>query len=116
MEITRETQGAVCILRVESDRIDAAIAIQFKDMFRDVAASVSGPVVLDLGQVTFLDSSGLGAVVAARKLLGADRTLELAGLNPAVEKVMQLTRMNTVFPIHATRDAALAAHGVAPAA
>tara|TARA_R110002073_G_scaffold78080_1_gene188529 strand:+ start:660 stop:971 length:312 start_codon:yes stop_codon:yes gene_type:complete len=103
-------------MRVESDRIDAAIAIQFKDMFRDMAATVDGPVVLDLAQVTFLDSSGLGAVVAARKLLGADRALELAGLNPAVEKVMQLTRMNTVFLIHDTRDAALAAHGVAPAA
>lgn len=116
MEITCETQGPVCIMRVESDRIDAAIAIQFKDMFRDLTAEITGPVVLDLGQVTFLDSSGLGAVVAARKLLGADRVLELAGLNPAVEKVMQLTRMNTVFPIHANRDAALAAHGVAPAA
>lgn len=103
-------------MRVETDRIDAAIAIQFKDRFRDLAAAAEGPVVLDLGQVTFLDSSGLGAVVAARKLLGPDRTLELAGLNPAVEKVMQLTRMNTVFPIHDTRDAALAAHGSAPAA
>ena len=116
MDITCETQGPICIMRVESDRIDAAIAIQFKDMFRDMAATVDGPVVLDLAQVTFLDSSGLGAVVAARKLLGADRALELAGLNPAVEKVMQLTRMNTVFLIHDTRDAALAAHGVAPAA
>ncbi len=116
MDITCETQGPVCIMRVISDRIDAAIAIQFKDLFRDMVACVTGPVVLDLGQVTFLDSSGLGAVVAARKLLGADRTLELAGLNPAVEKVMQLTRMNTVFLIHPDRDAALAAHGVAPAA
>ena len=116
MDITCETQGPICIMRVESDRIDAAIAIQFKDMFRDMATTVDGPVVLDLAQVTFLDSSGLGAVVAARKLLGADRALELAGLNPAVEKVMQLTRMNTVFLIHDTRDAALAAHGVAPAA
>jgi len=116
MQMTCETRGPVCIMRVESDRIDAAIAIQFKDMFRDMAATAPGPVVLDLAQVTFLDSSGLGAVVAARKLLGAERTLELAGLNPAVEKVMQLTRMNTIFLIHATRDAALAAHGVAPAA
>ena len=116
MEMSLQPQGAVSVLRVGNDRIDAAIAIQFKDRFRDITADVAGPVVLDLGRVTFLDSSGLGAVVAARKLLGPNRALELAALSPAVEKVMQLTRMNTVFPIHDTVADALTAHGVAPAA
>lgn len=111
-----EAKGAVSVLRVDSDRIDASIAIQFKDRFRDITATVTGPVVMDLGPVTFLDSSGLGAVVAAHKLLGADRALELAALTPAVRKVMQLTRMTTVFPIYDTVADALLAHGVAPAA
>ena len=42
---------------------------------------------------------------AARLL---DRPLELAGLNPAVSKVMSLTQMDSVFTIHPTLDAALA--------
>jgi len=39
-------------------------------------------------------------VVAVMKLLGPDRTLELACLTPTVEKVFRLTRMDSVFVIH----------------
>ncbi len=116
MEMTVSGFGGVDVIRVEVERVDASVAIQFKDVFRDLTRNSSGPVVLDLSRVVFLDSSGLGAVVAARKLLGESGRLELAELSPAVDKVMCLTRMNTVFPIHETLSDALAAHGVAPAA
>ncbi|WP_071674450.1 STAS domain-containing protein [Nioella nitratireducens] len=116
MEITFEEKQTVAVLHVVPDRIDASVAIQFKDSFRDLIRDWSGPVVLDLQNVVFLDSSGLGAVVAARKLLGAERPLILSGLSPAVDKVMRLTRMNAVFPIHANVDDALATHGNASAA
>lgn len=109
MNLSFETRGAVGILRVEDSRLDASVAIAFKDRFRDLVSGSSGDVILDLANVAFLDSSGLGAIVAARKILGADRGLELAGLGPAVEKVMTLTRMNTVFPIHADVETALRA-------
>jgi anti-sigma B factor antagonist len=110
MKMSFETRGALCVLRVDEVRIDACVAIQFKDQFRDLTQDRHGDVILDLSQVGFLDSSGLGAVVAVRKLLGDGRVLALAGLTPAVDKVMTLTRMNTVFPIHTDLDAALEAH------
>ncbi len=116
MEITFEPKGAVAVLHVVPDRIDASVAIQFKDRFRDLTRDWTGPVVLDLQNVMFLDSSGLGAVVAARKLMGEERSLDLCALSPAVDKVMRLTRMNAVFPIHADVERALAAHGNASAA
>lgn len=88
------------LVQVRDARIDAAGAIDFKDQMRDLVAGHAGRVVLDLSAVGFIDSSGLGAVVAVRKSLGPDRPLELAGLTPAVEKVFRLTRMDTVFVIH----------------
>jgi len=114
MKMSFESRGGVGLLRVDEARLDASVAIQFKDRFRDLAGPAQGDVILDLSQVDFLDSSGLGAVVAARKLLGAGRVLELAGLTPAVDKVMTLTRMCTVFPIHADLEAALATRAAAP--
>jgi anti-sigma B factor antagonist len=108
MKMTYETRGTVGLLTVDEARIDASVAIQFKDRFRDLTQDGDGDVILDLSRVEFLDSSGLGAVVAARKLLGAGRILELAGLTPAVDKVMTLTRMDTVFSIHADLGTALA--------
>jgi anti-sigma B factor antagonist len=100
------------IIHVREPRIDAAGAIDFKDRMRDLTSGDGRRVMLDLSQVGFIDSSGLGAVVAVRKALGPERPLELASLTPAVEKVFRLTRMDTVFivhpglpPVNALRDA-----------
>lgn len=102
MQLSAEDRGDYLLIRVEGDRIDAAATIQFKDRMR--ALTEGGPLrtVLDLSRVSFIDSSGLGAVVAAMKALGSDRKLELACLSPTVLKVFHLTRMDTIFRIHGT--------------
>ncbi|GLO76677.1 anti-sigma factor antagonist [Sulfitobacter pontiacus] len=91
------------------ERIDAAVARAFKEAMRDMIEDGPPVVILDLGQVNFIDSSGLGAVVATLKLLLPDRSLTLAGLTPSVDRVFRLTRMDSVFPLFPTLDAALAA-------
>lgn len=100
MQLSAEDRGNYTLIRVEGERIDAAGAIQFKDRMRALTEGGMSRVVLDMTAVSFIDSSGLGAVVAAMKALGPDRTLELAALSPTVEKVFRLTRMDTVFRIH----------------
>lgn len=109
MELFSTDSGDTRVVQVIDNRIDAAVAIQFKDAMR--AETDGGPerVVLDLSQVSFIDSSGLGAVVAAKKLLNGNHILELAGLTPVVAKVFKLTRMDTVFKIHADVAAAVPA-------
>lgn len=99
MELHVETRGDVLVVRPEDERLDAVAAIPFKEQMRGLTAGHRGPVVLDLSRVVFLDSSGLGAIVAVMKSLGVPRRLELAELQPNVDKVMRLTRMDTVFRI-----------------
>lgn len=111
MKLKSRTHGPLCVVDVAEARIDAAVAIAFKDAMRDLSDGAGGDVVLNLAQVDFIDSSGLGAIVAAMKHLGPDRRLHLVALGSAVEKVFRLTRMDSVFAIHPTLDAALAAHG-----
>jgi anti-sigma B factor antagonist len=100
MQLLAEQRDGLLIVRSLDSRIDAAVAIQFKEQMRDLVRVAPPRVMLDLSGVTFLDSSGLGAVVAVMKLLGPDRRLELSGLTPTVEKVFRLTRMDTIFTIH----------------
>ncbi|MEO0664665.1 MAG: STAS domain-containing protein [Pseudomonadota bacterium] len=109
MELSKTDVGDTRIVKVIDHRIDAAVAIQFKDAMR--AETDGGPerVVLDLSEVSFIDSSGLGAVVAAKKLLNGSHVLELAGLTPVVAKVFKLTRMDTIFTVHADVNTAVPA-------
>jgi anti-sigma B factor antagonist len=100
MDLQTTARDDMLIVSAMEDRIDAAGAIQFKDCMRMLVQHPAPRVVLDLSRVKFLDSSGLGAVVAVMKLLGPGRKLELAGLTPTVLKVFRLTRMDSVFTIH----------------
>lgn len=107
MNILSKTEKSYSIITVHEDRIDAAAAIRFKDVVRGQIEDAPSRIILDLSQVEFIDSSGLGAIVATMKLIGPDRTMELAGLTPAVAKVFKLTRMDMVFKLHASLDDAL---------
>lgn len=100
MDLTAETVAGVRIIRVNETRIDAAVAIRFKERMRELTDGPEERVLLDLGRVEFLDSSGLGAVVSVMKQLAPARRLELAALTAPVARVFRLTRMDSVFTLH----------------
>lgn len=107
MELSTRTEERLRIVAVNDDRIDAAVAIAFKNAMRDETDGGPDTIILDLSEVNFIDSSGLGAIVASMKHMGQDRTLVLAGLTPTVEKVFRLTRMDSVFSLFSTLDGAI---------
>lgn len=107
MELSRQDHGGTLVVTVNEPRIDSAVAIRFKDRMRQLTEEGPERVVLDLSQVDFIDSSGLGAIVGAMKQMGADRRLDLSGLRENVAKVFMLTRMDKVFRIHVDLDDAL---------
>ncbi|GGX41142.1 anti-sigma factor antagonist [Tateyamaria omphalii] len=108
MDLRSRSEDSLQVVSVHDSRIDAAVAIEFKEAMRSATDSGDDTVVLDLSEVQFIDSSGLGAIVAAMKQMGQSRKLALAGLTPTVEKVFRLTRMDSVFPVFPTLDGAIA--------
>lgn len=107
MNLETETHGGITVVKLCEKRLDAALSVRFKEAMRDVADDGADDVVLDLEDVTFMDSSGLGAVVAVMKHMGREKSFRLAGLTPAVDKVFKLTRMDSVFEILAQASDAL---------
>ncbi|MGB7268495.1 MAG: STAS domain-containing protein [Albidovulum sp.] len=105
MNLSSEIIEGARVVRVNEPRIDASVAIQFKDKMREFAETSDGRVILDLSQVGFVDSSGLGAIVAVMKFLAPACKLELAALTANVSKVFHMTRMDSVFAIHADAPA-----------
>lgn len=89
------------VVRVGETRLDAAMSIRFKDRLREIVTRNGPLIVLDLSQVEFMDSSGLGAILAIRRALPDKRRIELAALTENVDRVFRLTRMDAIFTIHA---------------
>ncbi|HWL55784.1 MAG TPA: STAS domain-containing protein [Paracoccus sp. (in: a-proteobacteria)] len=99
MQLSLLPQDDGVTIRVEEKRLDAAVALAFKDKVRGLVAHGGARVTLDLSPVDFMDSSGLGAVIAIFKQMPAGRSLVLSGLTPNVERVFRLTRMDKVMTI-----------------
>lgn len=96
--IVNETESQV-IVTVAEPRLDAAIATRFKDRMKEIVVRGRKPVVVDMRLVNFMDSSGLGAMIAVRKAVPEAFPMRLEGLTPNVERVFRLTRMDSVFEI-----------------
>ncbi len=78
--------------------LNASSAPQLKSHIEQSLESQS--IVIDLEQVDFLDSSGLGILVRiARKKKVSGAVLRLANLNERVKKVFELTNAYTLFDI-----------------
>lgn len=107
MDLHSDFTKGILIVTVPDDRIDAAVALQFKEAMRQATKNEADRVVLDLSHVDFVDSSGLGAIVGAMKQLPAQKSMDLSGLTPTVSKVFQLTRMDTIFAIYPDIEAAV---------
>ncbi|OAN56545.1 STAS domain-containing protein [Sphingobium sp. TCM1] len=89
--------GDLAIIEVGAERLDAAAAPAFK---ADLQAHIDGAarkVLLDLRRVSFMDSTGLGVLVSLLKMLGKDGALAVAGAQPSVRRLFELTRLDTVF-------------------
>ncbi|MCC6429390.1 MAG: STAS domain-containing protein [Gemmatimonadaceae bacterium] len=82
---------------------------EFKQAVLDEVEQGARLVVVDFTKSAYIDSSGLGALVSLGKRLreiGGD--LRLAGLNDDLRTLFELTRLDALFPLYATRADALA--------
>jgi anti-sigma B factor antagonist len=71
----------------------------------DVIRTTSGPFVIDLGAVDFVDSSGIACLVRARALLGQDdRQLVLVCPPGSARRALLLTGVDDLVPLYASRE------------
>lgn len=103
----REESGVV-ILTFTKERLDASVAGDFKEKFNSQMRDQEQKYVLDLSRVSFIDSTGLGAIVACLKAVTGNGTLVLAGVHGAAQDLFKLTRLNSVFRMFDSVDEALA--------
>ena len=88
---------------------EADVAPQFKAHLAGYLASGERSIVLDLEDVSFIDSSGLGALISSLKSVGAEGHLVISGAGGTVATMFKLTRMDKILRLFATSEEAIAA-------
>jgi anti-sigma B factor antagonist len=101
--------GNVLVAKVLDSRIVADVAPRFKHQLIDYISEGNRSIVLDMRDVSFIDSSGLGALVSSLKVIGQDGDLVLSGTGGTVASMFKLTRMDKVFRMFGTTEEAVAA-------
>lgn len=109
MQFEESTIKNALVVRIHESRIVADVAPQFKEGLIKYVQSGNRNIVLDLREVTFIDSSGLGALIGSLKAMGSDGELVLCGARDAVVNMFKLTRMDKVFQIFGTPEEAASA-------
>ena len=109
MQIEGKKVGGQLVVTPLEKRLDASSAADFKGKIVDWINAGNSRIILDLSQVDFVDSSGLGAIVSCLKTLGGQGDLVICGIKETVMSLFQLTRMNRVFQIFPTQTEALKA-------
>ena len=90
--------------------IDMYTAPRLRELLIDLVSKGSYQLVVNLGKVGFLDSTGLGVLVGGlRRVRVHDGSLDLACTQQPILKILKITGLTEVFGIYQTVDQAIAA-------
>ncbi len=104
---TRTVDGGATVIG-PTGRLDMLAARELKDRVNDALAGGGKPIVVDLGEVSFIDSTGLGALVSglrAARQVGSD--LRIARATKQVLTVLQITRIDRIIRPYPTIEEAI---------
>jgi anti-anti-sigma factor len=88
------------IIRCSNEKLDAIISPELKSQFLLLSKSGNNDFVLDLSNVKYCDSSGLSALLVGNRLAKEnDGKLTIFGINPAVEKIISISQLDTILNI-----------------
>jgi anti-sigma B factor antagonist len=116
LSITRADHGDQTVVHLGGE-IDVYTAPLVREKLDEQIQGGRTGLIVDLTDVTFLDSTGLGVLVGRLKLARTrGGSMRLVGKDDRVLKVFSITGLDKVFEIHPDLDSALAADDSAPAA
>src|SRR5262245_26604590 len=108
MELRVESRTPGVAIVQPTGRIDLLSAGALKQQLADTVKAGQRYLVIDLGEVTFVDSSGLGALVGGLKLArAAGGELQLARAGTQVRVLLELTKLDKILAPFPTVEEAL---------
>jgi anti-sigma B factor antagonist len=102
MNLNLEKINGFSVLTLQDERIDAHNSDDLKSCLLQMIESGEKHIIIQLGHVRFIDSSGLGALLFGNKhIIAKSGKLVLTNIQQQVLSMFELTRLNRVFEIYA---------------
>ncbi len=99
------------VIVLESE-IDIYSAPQFKEVLLNGIENGAQRVIVDLTQVSFIDSTALGVLVSgAKRVRPRNGNLDIVCTDENIIRIFEITGLDRIFGIYATRDEAMKAAG-----
>lgn len=108
MKIERTEEGGVTLVVIEGVIKLGESARQFSDYLESLLDEGAGSVLVDLSQIDYVDSTGLGELVGyLQRFSTQGRRLALLNPQQRIVNLLKLTKLDDVFPIYQDRERAL---------
>lgn len=111
MDVTFETDGAVCILRLAGRFATGQDAEYLREKTEELRAKACQVIVADFSNVAYIDSTGIGFLIAiyTSMLRTGNTRFAIAAPNRRVREVLALTKLDTILPNYEDVPKAVAA-------
>lgn len=107
LDLERTQTGDSAIITIRSGNLDTRNVREFREKLQPMLDS-HRVVILDLGQLDFVDSSGLGALLSCLRVMNnKEGELKLCAMTKPVLALFELVRMHRLFSIYNSREEAL---------
>jgi anti-sigma B factor antagonist len=104
----RRSDGQIAVILTPVGKLDVSTSWQFRLKLQECITTVSPHVIVNLGELASLDSSGMTTLVAGlRDTEKAQGSFRLCNLQPALRPVFEISTMDRVFDIYETEADAL---------
>ena len=111
MKFTSREVDGITILDLSGKIVLGEGSVTIRDAVRDVLAKGSNKILLNLADINYIDSSGIGELVSALTAVkNAGGSLKLLQLTKKVKDLLQITKLYTVFDIYDDEAEAIASY------
>lgn len=110
LSISERQAGDVTVLDLSGKITIGEGSVQLREKVRQLLDGGNSKILLNLGDVSYVDSSGIGELVSSYTTVNkAGGQLKLLNLTKKIQDLLAITKLLTVFEIHESEDGALAA-------
>ena len=108
VKLTTRQVGDVTVIDVAGRITLGEGSSVLRDALRDLVSKNQKKILLNLGEVSYIDSSGIGELVSGfTTVTNSGGALKLLNLNKRVKDLLQITKLYTVFDVHEDEASAI---------